>query len=799
MGSFVAGPSLSLSIFGIIFLPPSQPMTKKRRLNGPNELSRSVVLGLLHDAGSTGITAQQLMLKLGLDKRDRGALQAALEKLVDKGKAERANRGRFVAVAADEKRAGDRGAAGVEAILDLISSGAGYARLIGGGDDVYVPEHALGTALHGDRVLIRFHKERGRPEGKVLQVLERRRTRFVGKLEKRGAALVLKADDPKMEHPIVIGEKDLKGAKPGEKVVVEMAPWTHVKEPIHGVVDRVLGKAGEHEVEMHAILAEFDLPAEFPEAVEAAAEAIPEGFTKAELAHRRDMRGVPTFTIDPADAKDLDDALSIRKLENGHWEVGIHIADVSHYVQPGSPVDKEAAARATSVYLVDRVVPMLPQRLSNNLCSLNPGEDKLSFSAILELDDQAKVCDEWFGRTVIRSIRRFSYGEAQAIIEGGEGPNKDEVLVLNRLAETLRKDRIAHGALEVGGNEVKFILDTKGKPIDVYEKMMGPANWLIEEFMLLANKRVATRIGKPTRGLPKPFVYRVHDLPDPEKVDQLRSLAMSFGHKLDTSNLKALPQAVNRLLRDVRGKEEEGIIKQVTIRSMSKAIYSTDNIGHYGLAFDFYTHFTSPIRRYPDLMVHRALAHYLAKGKALNKQALELSCVHSSQMEKRAQDAERASVRYKQAEYMLERLGRTFTGIVSGITSWGMYVEITENKCEGMVGIRDLPGDHFRFEQERYRLVGQRTGRTFRLGDEVEVLVRAVDMEKRTVDFSLVEDGGRTAAPLPQFQRGRWDETRPSPASGTESAGRGHSARKEKKARKDKKERKAPTKAKRRR
>ncbi|HMN06444.1 MAG TPA: ribonuclease R [Flavobacteriales bacterium] len=747
-------------------------MTKKKRLGHPDELGRPTLLALVREAGATGITAQQLMLKLGLDKRERGTLQALLDKLVAKGDVEAGRRGRYTALDGSEKKDAAPRKGGVEAILELISSGAGYARLAEGGEDAYIPEHALGTALHGDRVMIQLQRGRSRPEGKVLQVLERRRTRYVGKLEKSGANMVLQPDDPKMARPILISPSDLHGGQAGEKVVVEMAPWERVRDPIRGSVVRVLGRAGEHDVEMHAILAEFDLPADFPRSVEEAAEAIPAGFSNAEMASRRDMRGIPTFTIDPEDAKDLDDALSIRKLENGHWEVGIHIADVSHYVQPGSPVDKEAAARATSVYLVDRVVPMLPQRLSNDLCSLNPDEDKLSFSAIVELDDQAQVRGEWFGRTVIRSVHRFSYGAAQALIEGGDGPYKEEVLALNRLAEHLRKDRLANGALEIGGNEVKFILDSKGRPIGVYEKMMGPANWLIEEFMLLANKRVATQVGKPKRGLPKPFVYRVHDLPDPEKVDQLRTLAMSFGHRLDTTDLKALPHAINQLLRDVRGKEEEGIIKQVTIRSMAKAVYSTDNVGHYGLAFNFYTHFTSPIRRYPDLMVHRALAHYLAGGKALNKQALELSCVHSSQMEKRAADAERASVRYKQAEFMLERLGQHFDGIVSGLTSWGMYVEITGNKCEGMIALRDLPGDHYRFDQDRYQLVGQRTGRQFRLGDEVRVAVRAVDMQKRTVELSL--SGAEAPAKQPEsFLRGIWDETRPFASSDQPKARKG--------------------------
>jgi len=637
---------------------------------------------------------------------------------------------------------------------------------------VYVPENAVGTALHGDKVLLRISSGRGRAEGKVLQVLERRRTRYVGKVEKKGAQFILNPDDQKMNRPILIQPEDLNGAKVGEKVVAEMAEWKDAREMPRCKVERILGKAGEHEVEIHAILAEFELPAEFPDEVEAAAEAIPAGISKEEIAQRRDVRQVTTLTIDPDDAKDLDDALSVRKLKNGNWEIGIHIADVSHYVRPGSIVDKEAAARATSVYLVDRVVPMLPERLSNNLCSLNPHTDKLSFSAIFEMDDKARLHGEWFGRTIMNSDRRFAYADAQAIIDGGPGEFKDEVLTLYEISKVLRKERLENGALEVGGNEVKFRLDEKGRPVEVYEKVMGPANWLIEEFMLLANKRVAAYVSNRKGGAP-PFVYRIHDLPDPEKVQQLRVLAKSFGYNLKTDGRpEDLPKAINQMMRAIKGTDEENILKQVTIRSMSKAIYSTDNIGHYGLSFDDYTHFTSPIRRYPDLLVHRAVAHYLAGGKPLDKKKLDLSCAHSSAMEKRAADAERASIKFKQAEYMLSRVGQTFAGIVSGLTSWGMYVEVIENKCEGMIALRDLPGDHYTFEQEKYTVTGQRTGRRFRLGDELEVMVRGVDMEKRVIDFSLVDDGATGQAPE-RPSRGQWDETRPYPAGGGNGAKKG--------------------------
>jgi ribonuclease R len=700
------------------------------------------VIAALRRAGTTGATSQQLALQLGFkDKSRRYLLFDALDQLLDEGRIVSGNKGRYTLA---DTAPGNV----VEGNIDIIASGAGYVRLgVPGMDDVYVAQRDTGTALHGDRVRIKLQSGRGhKQEGKVLEVLQRRRTEFVGTLHKQQGRSLVVADDQRVQRPFFIGAADLGGASEGDKVILDLGEWKDARDLPRGRVTRVLGKAGEHQVEMHAILAEFGLPLEFPQSVLTASTEIPNGVTPEEITRRRDVRAIPTLTIDPDDAKDLDDALSLRKLPNGHWEVGVHIADVSHYVRPRSVIDMEAAQRATSVYLVDRVVPMLPEKLSNDLCSLHPHTDKLSFSAIFELDDQARIKDEWFGRTVMRSQHRFAYAEAQAIIDGGEGPFQQEVLTLHRLAQVLRKDRLANGALEIGGNEVKFKLDKDGKPLGVYEKVMGSANWLIEEFMLLANKRVATFVGKPKSGKAKPFVYRVHDLPDPEKVDQLRSLAKSFGHDLDTSNLEELPHAINALLRAVQGSEEENIIKQVAIRSMSKAIYTTENIGHYGLAFTHYTHFTSPIRRYPDLLVHRALDHYLADGKALDQQGLELSCSHSSRMEKQAADAERASIKYKQAEYLRDRIGQAFDGIISGLTNWGVYVELVENKCEGMIGLRDLPGDVYRFDQERYTVVGHRTGRRLRLGDELRVVIKAVDMDRRTVEFALEEGGGVTTS-----------------------------------------------------
>lgn len=705
------------------------------------------VLSAVRRAGETGTTSQQLALQLGFkDKSQRYQLFDAIDQLLDNGRIESGKKGRYIA-------RGGSGSQVAEGTIDIIASGAGYVRLAEKSqNDVYVPQHNLGTAMHGDTVRIKLLDGRGsKSEGRVLEVLKRRRTEFVGTIKEHLGHTVMVADDLRVQNPFLIPPSELNGAKPGDKVVMELDVWKDARETMRGKVLRVLGRAGEHNVEMHAILAEFGLPLEFPESVLKASAEIRDGVTPEEIAKRRDMRKVITLTIDPDDAKDLDDALSVRRSENGNWEIGIHIADVSHYVKPGSPVDIEASKRATSVYLVDRVVPMLPENLSNDLCSLNPNTDKLGFSAIFEMDDNAVVLHEWFGRTVIRTDQRLAYADAQAIIDGGDGTYKQEVLTLNSLAKVLRKERMANGALEIGGNEVKFHLDEKGRPLGVYEKVMGPANWLIEEFMLLANKRVAASIGKGGKGKARPFVYRVHDLPDPEKVEQLRALAHSFGHQLNTDNAEELPKAINALLRSVAGTEEENILQQVAIRSMSKAIYTTENIGHYGLGFEHYTHFTSPIRRYPDVLVHRAIAHYLAGGSPLDRNTLEDSCLHSSRMEKQAADAERASVKYKQAEFLRDRIGEEFDGVISGLTNWGIYVELVENKCEGMIGLRELPGDVFHFDQERYTVKGQRTGRSFRLGDELRVMVRSVDMQRRSVDMALAgeemrADGGKTTS-----------------------------------------------------
>lgn len=751
------------------------PMPKTKKNEPAQDLLSQTVLAAVRQSGSAGITAQQLALKTNIKDRSKlYLLYEAVDELLGSGKIKSGKKGRYHAGIlvvdkhpgkkpgahhADRRDARNEDPNVVEGVLDIVGNGSGYLRLENMDEDLFVHASNLGLALTGDTVRAKVVQHRGRkPEAKVLEVMKRKRTTFVGTVHRDKGRWYVRPDDQKLNRVFTLRDSDRNGAVEGEKVVLTLGDWRDQREQPPGVVDRVLGKAGEHETEIHAILAEFGLPYDFPDHVEREAGTIKNGVSAAEIAKRRDVRQITTLTIDPEDAKDLDDALSLRKLENGNWEVGVHIADVSHYVRPGMAIEEEGASRATSVYLVDRVVPMLPEKLSNGLCSLHPGEDKLTFSAIFELNERAHVVNEWFGRTVMHSNRRFAYADAQAIINGGEGEFKDEVLTLHRLAQVLRKERMANGALEVGGNEVKFKLDEKGRPLGVYEKVMAEANWLIEEFMLLANKRVATYVGSLKKGGVHPFVYRIHDEPDEEKIEQLKSLAKSLGHKLEVRKGEELNHAINRLFEQVKGKEEEKIIKQVTIRSMAKAVYSTDNIGHYGLSFDFYTHFTSPIRRYPDLMVHRALQHYLDGGKPLNKAELEVSCKHSSNQERMAADAERASIRYKQAEFLLARIGQSFDGVISGVTSWGLYVELVENKCEGMISLRDMRGDHFKFVEGAFKVVGARTGKTYRLGDELRVTIRAVDMEKRVVDLVLENEKGAPTGHAPSsrgHRRGR--------------------------------------------
>lgn len=634
----------------------------------------------------------------------------------------------------------------VEGIFERRSNGKNFFVPDGEGESthIFIAERNSAHAMNGDRVKIQMlAKRKGRdPEGEVLEILERKQTTFVGTLDVQKQFAFLVMDSKILANDIFIPKENLKGGNDGDKALVEVVEWPQkAKNPIGKVID-ILGKAGENNTEMNAILAEFGLPYKYPEKVEAAANKIPDDITAEEIAKREDMRNTTTFTIDPRDAKDFDDALSIKQLKNGRWEVGVHIADVTHYVQEGDTIDKEGESRATSIYLVDRTIPMLPERLSNNLCSLRPHEDKLCYSVIFELDDEANIKKHRITRTVIHSDRRFTYEEAQDIIEGAEGDFKEDILQLNDLAKKLRAKRFNDGAIAFDRHEVRFEIDEKGKPLSVYFKYAKDSNKLIEEFMLLANKTVAEFVGNvPKNKNAKTFVYRIHDIPNTEKMENLSEFIRRFGYKIKVDGTKTnVSKAINHLLDEVSGKPEENLISTIAIRAMAKAIYSTVNIGHYGLAFEYYTHFTSPIRRYPDMMVHRLLTRYLDGGRSVNKHLYEGKCEHSSEMEQLAANAERASIKYKQVEYMSDKLGQIFDAVISGITEWGVYAEINENKCEGMIPIRDLDDDFYEFDEKNYCLRGRRKKRTYSLGDPLKIKVARANLERKQLDFALVEE-----------------------------------------------------------
>lgn len=609
---------------------------------------------------------------------------------------------------------------------------------------IFVAERNSMHALNGDRVSVTIAARRrgAEPEAEVVEIIERKPQVFIGTLKVDKHFAYLLTDSKYLASDIFIPKSKLKGGVTGDKAVVRITEWTDdTKNPKGEVVD-ILGKKGENDAEINAIMAEFGLPYIYPESVDKAAQKIDAGITPEVVAQRLDMRDVTTFTIDPKDAKDFDDALSIRRLKDGKWEIGVHIADVTHYVKPDTIIDKEAQKRATSVYLVDRVVPMLPEHLSNGICSLRPDEDKLTFSCIFKMDDNGKVLDSNITRTVTRSNRRFTYEEAQDVIETGKGDYAEELTTLDRLAKILRKERYEEGSVEFDRMEVRFDIDENGHPTGVYFKESKDANKLIEEFMLLANKTVAQAIGMPQgKKKPKAFVYRVHDMPDPGKLSDLSTLSRTFGYKVKSSGSpREVNKSINRMLADVKGKGEENFLSTLAIRSMAKAIYTTTNIGHYGLGFDYYTHFTSPIRRYPDMMVHRLLEKYLAGGRTVNAEKLETLCKHSSDMEQLAANAERASIKYKQVEYMNDHLGEEYEGVISGVTEWGLYVEINENKCEGLVPVRDLADDFYDLDEKNYCLVGRRHNHRYRLGDNIKVRVARANLDKKQLDFAIVDE-----------------------------------------------------------
>lgn len=633
--------------------------------------------------------------------------------------------------------------------VDLARNGYGFIVTDEYPEDIFVSMRNLNHAIHGDTVKVYLFakNKKNRPEGEVVEIVKRAKETIVGVIEMSKNFAFLIPDGKQIPFDIFIPTRSLNKAKNGQKAVVRITEWSSGnKNPIGEVID-VLGFPGEHETEIHAILAEFELPNKFSAEVDAAANAITDKIPDEEYKNRRDFRGVTTFTIDPADAKDFDDALSLRKLDNGNWEVGVHIADVTYYVRPGTILEEEASTRATSVYLVDRVVPMLPERISNFVCSLRPNEEKLCYSAVFEMNDKAEIQSQWFGRTIILSDRRFAYEEAQKVIDTGEGDFKDEILTLHKLAQTLRTERYKKGSISFERDEVKFEIDEKGKPLRVFYKVMGESNQLIEEFMLLANKKVAeycsgviTVDSPPRIGKGKTMVYRIHAQPNVEKLNSFAAFITKFGYKISTVSAKKISESLNSLLETVKGKTQQNLIETLALRSMAKAEYSTANIGHYGLSFKHYSHFTSPIRRYPDMMAHRLLTYYLNGGQTPNPDVLESQCKQSSDMEKRAVDAERASIKYKQVEFMSDKVGQVFEGVISGVTEFGFFVELTETKCEGLVPMRDLVDDFYEFDDDNYCIVGRRKKKKFQLGDILKVEVARANLLKKQLDFKMVEE-----------------------------------------------------------
>lgn len=698
------------------------------------------ILDFLNKVPGRHYSIKELAKKLGFKKRDDVRhVTHVIHQLRDKQKVRQLGNGQY---ASNQKLTEEVG------IVDHVSSRFAYIRVNEDTPDVYIKARDLGSAVDGDTVKIYIYPSRHgeHPEGKVVEVLKRNRTRFVGKLELSKHYAFVLPDFRKIHQDFFIYPEHTKGGKSGDKVVIEVTAWAEGDKSPEAKVIEILGRAGENDAEIHSIMAEFGLPFRFPEKVEKDAANIAEGITHEEIKKRRDFREITTFTIDPEDAKDFDDALSLRRLDNGNYEVGVHIADVTHYVTPLSILEEEAFDRATSVYLVDRTIPMLPERLSNQLCSLRPNEDKLTFSAVFELDDRAQIINEWFGRTIIHSIRRFTYEEAQEVIETGKGDMAGELHILNTLALKLRKERFKKGAVNFETTEVKFKLDENGKPLAVVPKIRKDAHKLIEDFMLLANKQVATYVYNMKKGQDRnTFVYRIHDLPDPEKVKDFALFARQFGHKLEVED-SAISKSLNRLMDEIEGRPEQNVLQQLAVRAMAKAKYSTDTKGHFGLAFAHYAHFTSPIRRYPDMMVHRLLQHYLDGGKSVNKGEYESKCEHASDREKRASEAERASIKYKQVEFMSFAADKVYNGLISGVTEWGIYVEIIETKCEGMVRLADMQDDFYDFDEKNHRILGRRNGNSYTLGDEVRVRVKKTDIDRRLIDLLLITEEAPTSS-----------------------------------------------------
>lgn len=717
----------------------------KKKGNIIKDLSKEII-SILSKNPTQEFNYKQIAAKIGVsDAASKNQIIKSLEDLFGKKRINETSRGKYKIHLSSNYFVGK---------LDVTSNGNAYLVSEDLEDDIFISANHLNKGLNSDIVKVYvFNKKRSKKqEGEVVEIIKRHKTEFVGVLQLNNNFGFVVPDDFKMYADIFIAKKDLNDAKNGEKVVVELIEWPENSKNPFGKITNVIGKPGEHETEIHSILYEYGLPYEFPLAVQQEANQLSTEITSTEISKRKDIRGITTFTIDPADAKDFDDALSFSILENGNFEVGVHIADVTHYLTENTVLDEEAYKRATSVYLVDRVVPMLPEILSNEVCSLRAHEDKLTFSAIFEINSKAKIISQWFGKTVMHSDKRFTYEQAQQIIENGIDKNTVEnnekksieiseaILKLNDLAKILRNERISKGAITFDKIEVKFKLDEKSNPIGVYFKESKDSNKLIEEFMLLANKKVAEFIGKTKdKSEEKTFIYRIHDEPNIDKLYALNGLITKFGYKIKMTSQRDISESLNMLLKNVQGRAEENMIETLAIRTMSKAVYSTENIGHYGLSFSHYSHFTSPIRRYPDVMVHRLLFHYLNNGKSPNPLKYEEMSEHCSDREMMASSAERDSIKYMQVKYMLDHQHEVFEGVISGVTEWGIYVEIIENKCEGMVRIRDIKDDFYIFDDKQYALVGQSTKNILQLGSKVKVIVKKIDLEKKHLDFNLVK------------------------------------------------------------